>query len=317
MSAMRSSPLGRVVEVVRRGTYSIVARDPRTGELGAAAQSHWFAVGPIVPWVRAGVGAVCTQSVAEPAFGPRLLDRLEAGEAPREALDALLADDPAQRFRQVAVVDARGIVTTHTGDGCVAFAGHRTGDGFGVQANMMASDTVWPAMHEAFLAAPPEQPLARRMLAALRGAESAGGDVRGRQSAALLVAPASGEPWRTIADVRVDDHDEPLHELERLLGLADAYGLATEGDDLIADGRHAEAGERYTRAAELAPGNHELIFWAGLAAWGAGDHELGLDRVRAAIARQPGWAALLPRLGADISPAAAEVTRALDLKRDR
>ena len=302
--------------MIRRGTYSIVARDPRTGELGAAVQSHWFAVGPIVPWVRAGVGAVCTQAVAEPAFGPRLLDRLESGEAPREALDALLGADPAARFRQVAVIDAQGSVATHTGSGAIAFAGHIVGDGVGVQANMMASADVWPAMHDAFAATDPELPLARRLLAALRGAESVGGDVRGRQSAALLIAPPGGERWRTVTDVRVDDHPEPLDELERLVGLADAYALATEGDDLIAQGRHGEAGERYTRAAELAPDNHELLLWAGLAAWGAGDRELGLDRIRAAIDRQPGWAALLPRLGTDISPAAPEVARALGDIRD-
>lgn len=310
---MRSAGGAIVGEVIRRGTYSIVARDPRTGELGAAVQSHWFAVGPVVPWVRPGVGAVCTQSVAEKAFGPRLLDRLEAGEAPREALDALLAADPAARFRQVAVVDAHGAVATHTGDGCIPFAGHVVADGFSVQANMMASEAVWPAMLDAFASADPAVPLHRRMLTALRAAEGAGGDVRGRQSAALVVAPAGGERWRTTTDVRVDDHPEPLDELERLLRLADAYGLATEGDDLTGEGRHAEAGERYARAAALVPDNHELLFWAGLAAWGAGDRESALERVRRAIALQPGWAELLPRLSAEISPAAPEVARALGL----
>jgi uncharacterized Ntn-hydrolase superfamily protein len=302
--------------MVRRGTYSIVARDPATGELGAAVQSHWFAVGPIVPWVRAGVGAVCTQSVAEPAYGPRLLDRLEAGDGPQEALDALLAADPSQRFRQVAVIDADGNTATHTGEGCIAFAGHVVGDGFSAQANMMASPDVWPAMHDAFVAAVPGLSLAGRLLAALRGAEGAGGDVRGRQSAAMLVAPATGERWRRTVDLRVDDHDEPLDELERLLGLSAAYALATEGDDFTGEGRHAEAGECYTRAAALAPSSHELLFWAGLAAWGAGDRELALHRVRRAIDMQPGWADLLPRLADDISPAAPEVTHALGLNRD-
>jgi len=274
-------------------------------------QSHWFAVGPVVPWVRPGIGAVCTQSVAEKAFGPRLLDRLEAGEAPREALDALLAIDGAARFRQVAVVDRNDSVATHTGDGCIAFAGHRIGEGFSVQANMMACDAVWPAMHEAFATADRGLPLHRRLLCALRAAEAAGGDVRGRQSSALVVAPRSGERWRTVVDVRVDDHPEPLDELERLLLLADAYALATEGDDLTGEGRHAEAGECYTRAAALIPDNHELLFWAGLAAWSAGDHDLALQRVRRAIEQQPGWGELLPRLSADISPAAPHVARAL------
>ncbi len=302
-----------MASLIRRGTYSIVARDPLTGELGAAVQSHWFAVGPIVPWVRPGVGAVCTQSVAEKAFGPRLLDRLEAGEGPREALDALLRADGAARFRQVAVIDGRGSVATHTGDGCIAFAGHTAGDGFSVQANMMASPEVWPAMHAAFTTTTPDQPLARRLLAALRGAESAGGDVRGRQSAALVVAPASGERWRTVTDVRVDDHPEPLDELERLLGLSDAYALATEGDDLTGEGRLDEAGARYAAAAELAPGNHELLFWAGLAAYAAGDRDAGLAQVRDAIAAQPGWAELLPRLTEEISPVAGDLARELGL----
>ncbi len=279
--------------------------------LGAAVQSHWFAVGPIVPWVRPGIGAVCTQSVAEKAFGPKLLDRLEAGEAPREALDSLLAADPAARFRQVSVVDGHGSVATHTGEGCIAFAGHLSGSGFSVQANMMASERVWPEMARAFSEAGAAVPLARRLLAALRAAEAAGGDVRGRQSAAIVVAPASGERWRTVTDVRVDDHPEPLDELERLLVLSDAYALATEGDDLIGEGRHAEAGERYGRAAALVPDNHELLFWAGLAAWDAGDQVLALERVRRAIELQPGWAELLPRLSSDISPAAPAVARAL------
>jgi uncharacterized Ntn-hydrolase superfamily protein len=295
--------------MVRRGTYSIVARDPGTGELGAAVQSHWFSVGSIVAWARPGVGAVCTQSIAEPAYGPRLLDRVEQGEGPREALDALLAGDDAARFRQVAVITPSGPPATHTGPGCIAFAGHATGDDFSAQANMMASDAVWPAMARAFAAS--SGPLARRLLAALRAAEEAGGDVRGRQSAAVVVVPASGEPWRRTVELRVEDHPEPLDELERLLTLHDAYRLATEGDDLTGEGRHAEAGERYERAAELAPDNHELLFWAGMAAFQNGDREEGLRRVRRAIELQPGWRDLLGRLEPEVSPVAADVLAAL------
>src|SRR6185436_17768406 len=136
--------------MVRRGTYSIVARDPETGELGAAVQSHWFSVGAIVTWARPGVGAVCTQSVAEPAYGPALLDALAARTSPGESLAALLARDPAARFRQVAAIAPGGPPVTHTGDGCIAFAEHAAGDDFSVQANMMASVDVWPAMAEAF-----------------------------------------------------------------------------------------------------------------------------------------------------------------------
>ena len=297
--------------MVRRGTYSIVARDPTTGELGVAVQSHWFAVGPIVPWVRPGVGAVATQSIAEPAYGPRALDRVQAnGVGARATLDVLLGEDELSRFRQVAIVDAHGEVATHTGDGCIAYAGHRAGAQFSAQANMMASPDVWPAMAAAFEAA--SGPLARRLLAALNAAESSGGDARGRQSSALVVAPAEGEPWQRTVDVRVDDHPEPLRELERLLDLADAYAIASEGDDLVGQGRHAEAGERYRRASRLAPGNHELLFWSGLATARAGDVALGLDQVREAIRMQPGWKELLGRLEPEIAPGAAAVREALE-----
>jgi len=295
--------------MVRRGTYSIVARDPHTGELGVAVQSHWFAVGPIVPWVRPGVGAVATQSIAEPAYGPRALDGLAAGARARQALDELVRDDDLARFRQVAVVDAHGNVAAHTGEGCIAHAGHHEGHAFSVQANMMASPEVWPAMAHAFEAA--AGPLSRRLLAALHAAEAHGGDARGRQSCALLIAPAHGERWQRTVDLRVDDHPEPLAELDRLLDLSDAYALATEGDDLVGQGRHEEAGERYRTASALAPDNHELLFWAGLAAAQAGDLPTALQRVREAIRLQPGWRELLDRLDAEIAPGAAVVLEAL------
>jgi uncharacterized Ntn-hydrolase superfamily protein len=297
--------------MVRRGTYSIVARDPTTGELGVAVQSHWFAVGPIVPWVRPGVGAVATQSIAEPAYGPHALDRVASnGSGARATLDLLLGDDDLSRFRQVAIVDAHGEVATHTGEGCIAYAGHRAGAQFTAQANMMASPDVWPAMAAAFDEA--SGPLARRLLAALNAAEASGGDARGRQSSALVVAPAEGEPWQRTVDVRVDDHPEPLRELERLLDLADAYAIASEGDDLVGQGRHEEAGELYRQASELAPGNHELLFWSGLATARAGDVAGGLDQVREAIRLQPGWMELLGRLEPEIAPGAAAVKEALE-----
>jgi uncharacterized Ntn-hydrolase superfamily protein len=295
--------------VLRQGTYSIVARDPDTGELGVAVQSHWFSVGSVVSWARAGVGAVATQSIGDPSYGPNALDLLADGLAPDEALARLVAADPRERFRQVAVVDARGRVAVHTGERCIAFAGDQTGDGYSVQANMMSSRDVWPAMARGFEAA--EGPLARRLVAALRAAEAAGGDVRGRQSAALVVAPAEGEAWRLRTDLRVEDHAEPLDEIERLLDLADAYRLASEADNLVGEGRHDEAAGRYTRASELAPGNHELVFWSGLSAAESGDMDTALERVRRAIAMQPGWAELLDRLQPDIAPSAAAVRAAL------
>src|SRR3954470_13029422 len=291
--------------MVRRGTYSIVARDADTGALGAAVQSHWFSVGSIVTWARPGVGAVCTQSIAEPAYGPRLLDALEGGAAPADALRALLADDHAAPYRQVAVIGAAGAPVTHTGQGCIAYAGHETGEDFSVQANMMASAAVWPDMAEAFRAA--RGPLARRLLAALRAAEAAGGDARGKQSSAMVVVPPSGEGWRRTVDLRVEEHHEPLDELERLLVLHDAYAEATRGDDLTGEGRHAEAGGAYRAAARLAPDNHELLFWAGMAEFEHGDRAAGLAQVRRAIELQPGWRGMLARLEPEAAPAGARV----------
>jgi uncharacterized Ntn-hydrolase superfamily protein len=294
---------------VRKGTYSIVARDSESGEVGVAVQSHWFSVGSVVSWARPGVGAVATQSIAEPSYGPDALDLLADGVDAREALPRLVAADPRSQFRQVAVVDAQGRVAVHTGESCMAFAGDQTGDGYSVQANMMASSEVWPAMARAYEAA--EGPLARRLVAALRAAEAAGGDVRGRQSAAIVVAPPDGEPWRLTVDLRVEDHPEPLDELQRVLDLADAYRLASEGDNLAGQGRHEDASVYYTRAAALAPDSHELIFWSGLAAAQGGDMPTALERVRRAIALQPGWGELLDRLEPDIAPSAAAVRKAL------
>jgi uncharacterized Ntn-hydrolase superfamily protein len=206
-------------------------------------------------------------------------------------------------------VDAQGRVAVHTGERCIAFAGHEAGDGFSVQANMMASPEVWPAMAQAFDRA--AGPLSRRLLAALHAAEAQGGDARGRQSAALLVVPSEGEAWRTVVDLRVDDDPEPLEELDRLADLRDAYDLATEGDELTGEGRHEEAGDRYERASALAPDNHELLFWAGLAAAQLEDLPTALQRVERAIELQPGWRQMLDRLEPDVAPGAAAVREAL------
>jgi len=261
---------------MRQGTYSIVARDAATGELGVAVQSHWFSVGPLVPWAQPGVGAVATQSIVEPAYGPRALALLRDGVSAPDALALLTADDPEAAVRQVAVVDADGRVATHTGADCIAFAGDVAGDGFSCQANMMASAAVWPAMAVAFTAA--RGRLAERLLAALDAAEAAGGDVRGRQSAAVLVVGPEGELWQRAVDLRVEDDAEPLAELRRLLGLHRAYELAEKADTLVGQGRTGEAALLYERASELAPGNDELLFWAGLAAAQLGDLAAGVAR---------------------------------------
>jgi uncharacterized Ntn-hydrolase superfamily protein len=232
-------------------TYSIVARDPATGELGAAVQSHWFSVGALCPWARPGVGAVATQSVVEPAHGPNGLDRLAAGAPAPDALRALLATDELAPLRQVGIVDAAGRVAAHTGERCIPCAGHVVGEHWACQANMMLRDTVPAAMSAAFEAAGGD--LAERLMAALVGAEAEGGDVRGRQSAALVVVRPDGEPWQKRIDLRVDDHPDPVAELRRLLRLQRAYELAGEADELAGAGRADEAGERYRRAADLAP----------------------------------------------------------------
>jgi uncharacterized Ntn-hydrolase superfamily protein len=295
---------------MRHGTYSIVALDPATGELGAAVQSHWFSVGSLCICARAGVGAAATQSVVEPAHGPNALDRLAAGEDAAAALAGVLAADPLAAVRQVAVVDARGAVAVHTGPDCIPCAGDATGPTWSCQANMMERDTVPQAMSAAFAAS--TGPLEDRLMAALEAAEAEGGDVRGRQSAALVVVPAEGEPWRARVDLRVEDDADPIAELRRLLGLQRAYALAGEGDELLAAGQAAEAGERYRRAHELAPESDELLFWAGLAMARAGDLEAGAEAVRRAAEVHPNWLLLLERLSPEFAPAGPEVLRALE-----
>ena len=294
----------------RQGTYSIVARDPASGELGVAVQSHWFSVGPIVPWAQAGVGAVATQANVELAYGPRALDLMRDGLDARQALAQLVAQDEGAATRQVAVVDVHGNAAVHTGESCIPVAGHLTGDGVSCQANVMSNELVVPAMLEGFRSAP--DPLTSRLLAALDAAELAGGDVRGRQSAAILVVPAAGDPWETVVALRVEDHPDPLEELRRMARLHDAYVVAGEGDELVSEGRHDEAARLYQRASALAPGSDELRFWAGLGAAQAGDMAGGLDQVRAAIEINPGWRLLLARLPAEVAPAARSVLELLD-----
>jgi uncharacterized Ntn-hydrolase superfamily protein len=293
---------------MRRGTYSIVARDQSSGELGVAVQSHWFSVGSVVAWARPGTGAVATQSVPEVAQGPNTLDHLLAGLDPSSALAAVLREDELARYRQLGVVDAQGRVAAHTGSACVPWAGDVVGEGFSCQANMMSGATVPQAMADAYRAY--EGDLADRLLAALDAAENAGGDVRGRQSAALLVVPATGEPWRTRFDLRVEDHPEPLAELRRLTRFGRAYELAGQADERAAEGAHAEAAGLYLKAAEVAPEAAELTFWAGLGL-AAEDVGAGTELVRRAASREPAWLTLLDRLPEDLAPTAPAVRAAL------
>jgi uncharacterized Ntn-hydrolase superfamily protein len=294
---------------MRHGTYSIVALDPTTGELGAAVQSHWFSVGSLCAWARPGVGAVATQSVVEPAHGPHALDRMQDGASAHDALAELIAADPLGAVRQVGAVDANGGVAVHTGAECIPCAGDALGAHWSCQANMMAGETVPAAMSAAFEHA--EGELSERLLAALQAAEGEGGDVRGRQSAALLVVPAEGEAWQTRVDLRVEDHRDPIGELGRLLSLQRAYELAGRADELMAADEPVQAGALYRRAADLAPESDELLFWAGLALAHSGDLDSGVDAVRRAIAVHAGWATLLERLSPDFAPAGEQIRAAL------
>jgi uncharacterized Ntn-hydrolase superfamily protein len=264
-------------------TYSIVGRDPGTGELGVGVQTKAFAVGRVVPWALRGVGAVATQSVSDPSYGPLGLELLEAGRTPEEALRGLLAADRLASVRQVAIVDAEGRVAVHTGADCIPDAGHVVGDGFSAQANMMASADVWPAAAEAFAGA--AGTLARRLLAGLDAAESAGGDFRGMATAALLVVSGerSGPAWNgRVVDLRVDEHAEPLAELRRLLERDEAYGRLR-----VAEGEIAEQDEEAARVAGV--DEAELAWFRVAAAARTGDAEAARRRFDELVALDRRW----------------------------
>ena len=281
-------------------TYSIVARDPQTGRLGVAVQSHWFSVGSVVSWAEAGVGAVATQSFAERSYGPLGLELMRRGRSAPEALETLVHADEARAVRQVAFVDASGEVGVHTGDDCIREFGHLTGDGFSVQANMMERDTVWTAMADAYRSA--EGDLPDRLLAALAAAQGERGDIRGMQSAAMLVVEAepTGNEWDDrVLDLRIEDHATPVDELARVARLWRAYGHAERAEELELTGDLGGALEERLRALEIQPDHPEIAFWAAVAMAGAG--RLDEARRTAAIAHvvHSGWAELLRRVVAD------------------
>ncbi len=247
-------------------TYSIVARDVRTGEMGVAVQSHWFSVGTVVPWGQAGVGVVATQSFANISFGPRGLALLKEGKSPQEAMEILLSTDSSREFRQVAILDKGGRVATFTGEKCIDFAGQKNGPDFSVQANMMLTDGVVAAMEKAWIENS-NFPLAERMVAVLKAAEAEGGDIRGLQSAALLVVKgeATSEPWNDkVVDLRIDDASFPVQELERLLKVFRAYEHMNKGDSYVEKNEMQNAMKEYKAAMEMFPDNLEMQFWTAI-----------------------------------------------------
>jgi uncharacterized Ntn-hydrolase superfamily protein len=280
-------------------TYSIVARDSVTGAIGVAVQSHWFSVGSRVSWAEAGVGAVATQSLTEITYGPLGLALMRAGKTAPQALEALLAADPQRDVRQVAMVDARGNVAVHTGSKCIAQAGHRRGAQFCVQANLMEKNTVWDAMARAYEASRGD--LAERLVAALEAAQGEGGDIRGKQSAAILIVPAAstGRPWADRAlDLRVEDHAEPVKEIRRLVAVHRAYEQMDEGDERLAVNDMAGAMEAYGSAAKLLPDNPEVKYWAAIAMMTAGKEKEALAYLTDVFQRDPNWVEVTRRLPA-------------------
>jgi len=300
-------------------TYSIVARDPVTGEMGVAVQSHWFSVGSVVTWAEAGVGAVATQSLVDPAYGPLGLDLIRAGRAAPDALMGLLVSDDGRDVRQVAMIDAKGRVAAHTGGKCIAAAGHVVDQErqFSVQANLMTDDTIWPAMAQAYRAS--DGDLADRLVAALEAAQSAGGDIRGRQSAALLIvaAESTGKPWVDRRfDLRIEDHPTPVVELKRLVRLQRAYLHMNAGDLAIEHGDFTAASREYAAAQELAPDIVEIPFWHAVTLAAGGQVEASLPIFREVFAREPFWAELVPRLvRAEILPDDAELLEKIDAQK--
>lgn len=278
-------------------TYSIVARDPSTGQMGVAVQSHWFSVGSLVTWAEAGVGAVATQSFIDPGYGPLGLNLMAAGKTAPQALAGLIAADPNEAVRQVAMIDAHGNVAAHTGKKCIPAAGHVVGENFSVQANLMLNDKVWPAMAEAYRNTRGE--LVDKMLAALDAAQSVGGDIRGKQSAAILVVSGvnTGRPWvDRVMELRVEDHPEPLQELRRLVHVQRAYQHMNAGDLAMEHNDIDKALAEYGAAQAMMPENLEMIYWTATSLVNAGRLEASLPLFKKVFAGDSNWAELTPRL---------------------
>jgi uncharacterized Ntn-hydrolase superfamily protein len=278
-------------------TYSIVARDQKTGELGVAVQSHWFSVGTLVPWAEAGVGAVASQSFIDVRYGVSGLDLMRGGLTAKQALDKLLSEDGSPAVRQVAMIDASGKTAAHTGKGCIRHAGHLQGDHYVVQANLMEKPGVPEAMARAFKHA--KGSLAERLMKTLQAAQATGGDLRGKQSAAILVvkAKASDRPWEDrVVDLHVEDHPTPLKELRRLLTLNTAYHHMNLGDHALEKDDVEGALAHYGQAEALAPGNLEMKFWHAVSLMNARRTARAVDMFRSVFERDKRWRELVSRL---------------------
>lgn len=278
-------------------TYSIVAFDQETGELGVAVQSHWFSVGFLVPWAKAGVGAVATQSFVKVDYGPHGLKLMEEGMSADAALQKLVSEDEGEAVRQVAMIDVKGNVAAHTGSKCIYAAGHQIGKNYSVQANLMENETVWPAMAKAFENT--EGDLADKMMATLDAAEAEGGDIRGKQSAAMLIVTGepTGVPWKdTVLDLRVEDHPKPLEELRRLIRINRAYRHANKGDHYLELEDIEKALAEYEMAAHYYPENPELSFWSAITLASKGQLDKALPIFRDVFNREPRLRKLTPRL---------------------
>lgn len=278
-------------------TYSIVARDTVTGDMGVAVQSHWFSVGSLVAWGKAGVGVVATQSFINPSFGPRGLSLLENGLSPKLAIQTLLELDEGRDVRQLAILDVQGNVHSYTGKNCIEAAGHIVGNNFSVQANLMEKNTVWPAMAEAFKNS--SGSLAERMLTAMEAAQNEGGDIRGKQSVAILVvkAKSTGNAWEDkVVDLRVEDSENPLIEMKRLLIIHKAYEYMNQGDLAVETGNNMLAKEHYMNAQKLNPDNLEMKYWYAVTLANNGDLVEANSIFKEIFKQNSNWRTLTPRL---------------------
>ncbi len=278
-------------------TYSIVARDPETGEIGAAVQSHWFSVGSVVIWAEAGVGAVATQSFVNVSFGIRGLELLKSGLIPQQVVDSLISSDEGREFRQLAVIDTKNKPFSYTGKNCIPSAGNIVGDNFSVQANLMLNDKVWPSMEKAFRES--KGPLAERMVAALEAAQNEGGDIRGKQSAAIIVVKgkSSGKVWEDrLIDLRVEDNPNPVQELKRLLKVHRAYEHMNAGDLAVEKGDMELAMKEYSSAEKMFPENEEMKYWHAVTLANNGKVEDSLPLFKEVFSANENWRTLTERL---------------------